>query len=106
MADTTCAWLCDCALGAGVGVILVRLAVACRLLSTTTFYRNSCSSELSSQGWNATSIASLCNWMGYCGWPVGAETRDTSYCSVFQGVPLSSDAKTALCGNATISCPK
>ncbi len=45
--------------------------------------------------------------MGYCGWPVGSETRDTTLCNLFTGVPVPSDPRAALCGtNTTTNCPE
>ncbi len=81
----------------------VCVCVSCSVLDKTTFYRRDCASVLNGQGYNTTAIANVCNWMGYCGFPVGDEFRNTNTCNLYpQWLALNSstvptDAKNAVC---------
>ncbi len=85
----------------------------CSVLDTPTYYKEDCSSVLSDNGWNATATATLCNYMGYCGFPEGADTRETPQCSLFyewlnnNGTIVPSDEMTAVCRTypAGVECP-
>lgn len=51
-------------------------------------------------GYNATVIANTCNWMAWCGWPRGADFRNTNDCDLYDTVTRTAvpgDQREAVC---------
>jgi hypothetical protein len=83
------------------------------VLSLDGYHKQRCAGILQNNGWNATAVDNLCNWMGYCGFPYGADTRETPTCNLYlpwtqqNGTLVPSNQQAAVCRTSppNTNCP-
>ncbi|PNH12838.1 Calcium-transporting ATPase PAT1 [Tetrabaena socialis] len=102
-------WLFACLYG------LPRLLSAYAVLGKDEYYRESyCPGVLADGGWNATSRDTLCNYMGYCGFPRGPLERQTPLCKLYDewrvgnNSAVPNDQRAAVCrtfNSTVVDCP-